>query len=150
MILTSLTNADFYGSLHPRLAQGIAYLKSGAWQGKAPGTYVLEDDALTAMIQHYDTIQPDEARWEAHRVYTDIQFVISGRERIAVGVLENFTTTVDYNTEKDIAFFDGSGDAVDLEAGMLTILFPHDVHKPRLTAGEQSQVEKIVLKVRLD
>lgn len=150
MILTSLTNADLYATIHPRLAQGIAYLRSGDWQGKAPGTYVLDGDALSANIQQYDTIQPDEARWEAHRVYTDIQYVISGREGIAVGMLENFTPITEYAPDKDILFFDGSGDVVDLDAGMLTILFPHDVHKPRLTAGEPSHVEKIVLKVRLD
>jgi len=150
MILTSLTNADIYGTIHPRLARGIAYLKSGEWQGKAPGAYVLEGDALSAIIQHYDTIPAEEGRWEAHRVYTDIQFVVSGREGIGVGSLENFLPTTEYAPEQDIAFFDGQADVIEVNAGVLAILFPHDVHMPRLALDQPGHVEKIVLKVRLD
>lgn len=150
MILTSLANAEIYGTLHPRLARGIEYLKSGAWQGKEPGTYVLEEDALTAIIQHYDTIPADQLRWEAHRVYTDIQFVVSGSERIGVGMLEDFTPTTEYAEDKDILFLDGAAGMVEVRAGMLAILFPHDVHKPRLPVDQPAWVEKIVLKVRVD
>lgn len=150
MILTSLENADIYGAIHPRLAQGIAYLKSGDWQGKGAGTYVLEEGNLSAMIQDYDTIGPDDAKYEAHRVYTDIQFVVSGAEGIGVGVLQDFTTAVEYDAKKDIAFYEGDGDVVTVKAGMLAILFPHDAHKPRLRLGDSAHVEKIVLKVRVD
>lgn len=150
MILTSLTNAALYGTLHPRIQRGIAYLQSGDWQGQAPGTYVLEDDALTASIQHYDTISAEAGRWEAHRIYTDIQFVISGREGMGVGMIEKFAPNTDYAPDKDVAFFDGQGDVVLLEPGMLTILFPHDVHMPRLSVDQSEPVEKIVLKVRVD
>ncbi len=150
MILTSLDNADIYGAIHPRLARGIEYLKSGDWRGLAVGTYVLEADGLTASIQHYDTLAPEVGRWEAHRVYTDIQYVVSGVERIGSGMIEDFTPLTDYDPVQDVSFFAGTGNFYEVRAGMLAILFPHDVHMPRLLVGQPALVDKIVLKVRVD
>jgi len=75
MILCSLTDADLYAAIHPRIAQGIAYLRSAAWQGLPDSVVELEKDGLYAHIQHYQTIPLAEAQWEAHRIYTDIQWL---------------------------------------------------------------------------
>lgn len=150
MILTHLDHADRYTAIHPRLARAIEYLRSGAWQGLAAGTYVLEEDALSAIIQRYDTIPLEQGRWEAHRVYTDIQFVAAGAEIIGSGMLEDFNAITEYDAARDVCFFEGTGNLYELRPGMLAILFPHDVHVPRLMVGQPAPVEKVVLKVRVD
>jgi YhcH/YjgK/YiaL family protein len=150
MILTSLTHAGLYKALHPRIAAGIDYLIRGDWQGQAPGTYMLDGDHLSAIIQHYDTIPLESGKWEAHRVYTDIQFVASGVELIGSGLPDQFTPVTEFDAAKDIAFYTGRGDLFEVRAGMFAILFPHDVHMPRIQAGVPSAVQKIVLKVRVD
>ncbi len=150
MILCSLSNADLYTALHPRIAQGIAYLRSAAWQGLPDGVVELEKDGLYAHIQHYQSIAPEEGRWEAHRIYTDIQYVVDGAERIGCGPIADFTPVTEYDAEHDVSFFTGAGNLPEVRAGMLAILFPHDVHLPRLYLHAPQPVSKIVLKVRVD
>jgi biofilm protein TabA len=150
MILCSLTDADLYATIHPRIAQGIAYLRSAAWQGLPDGVVELEKDGLYAHIQHYQTIPQAEAQWEAHRIYTDIQYVVEGAERIGCGPIADFTPVTEYDAERDVSFFTGEGNLPEVRAGMLAILSPHDVHLPRVRVAQPQPVSKIVLKVRVD
>lgn len=150
MILTSLNQADRYSVIHPRIARGIAYLKSNAWKDLADGVYELEKDGLYAHIQHYQTIPQSEGRWEAHQVYTDIQYVVAGAERIGCGDIGDFAVQTPYDPANDVGFFSGSGNLVEVRAGVLAILFPSDVHMPRVQVSEPQPVSKIVLKVRVD
>ena len=53
----------------------------------------------------------------------------------------------DYDEERDIQFFAGTGDLFKIE-GMFAVFFPHDAHMPSLAvqgAGEQV-VKKMVIK----
>jgi YhcH/YjgK/YiaL family protein len=150
MILTSLAHAELYRAIHPRIAAGIDYLINGEWRGQLPGTYALDGDDLTAIIQHYETIPFEAGKWEAHRTYTDIQFVAAGVEAIGCGLLDDFTAVTEFDSAKDIAFYTGSGSLFQVRAGMFAILFPHDVHMPRVMVSSPQPVEKIVLKVRVD
>ncbi len=45
------------------------------------GRFALQGDDVYAMVESYDTRMPQSALPEAHQVYTDIQVLLSGRER---------------------------------------------------------------------
>ena len=99
------------------------------------------------------TIAPEKnGTYEGHENYIDIQFIVSGAERIDVTEIAKTSVTTPYNPEKDITFFDGGDGLVKgiLESGDFAILFPNDIHRPGMPAKNiATDVKKIVVKVKV-
>ncbi|MEQ8675806.1 MAG: YhcH/YjgK/YiaL family protein [Aggregatilineales bacterium] len=150
MIFDTLTKAGLYSAIHPMIAKGIAYLKSDEWKDKATGIYELEKDMLYLHVQELETMAETTAKWEAHRIYTDIQYVVSGVERIGYGKQDQFTAITEYNAQNDFFHLEGTGDFITVHEGMFTIFFPHDIHKTRVAIGQPTTIKKVVLKVLVD
>jgi len=93
-----------------------------------------------------------QGRWEAHRRYIDIQYLVSGIERIGYTPVANLALTTPYDEDKDVAFYQGHGDILTLEPGMFAVFFPHDAHMPMLceAGGSPKQVRKIVVKIPVE
>jgi YhcH/YjgK/YiaL family protein len=93
----------------------------------------------------------DEAdtRFEAHKKYADIQYVIDGRERIGVVPLASARMVEPYDDAQDIAFFEtNENNYRPASAKIFFVFFPDDVHRPGVRI-EGEQVKKIVIKVQL-
>jgi YhcH/YjgK/YiaL family protein len=89
--------------------------------------------------------------FEAHKKYADIQVLISGEEKIGVLPLDATTVTVPYDEEKDIMFLTAEGENYrDAMPGKFFLFFPEDAHRPTVKKTENSQVRKIVVKVRIN
>ena len=97
----------------------------------------------------YTTLPWEEAKYEAHQNYSDIQYVISGEEVMTYAPAEELNPAGPYNAEKDVVKFDNAnpGLKVTCKAGDFMIFFPWDGHKPKAAAGEPSMVKKIVVKI---
>ena len=149
MIIDTLENASAYESLGPRFAKAFEYLRSGRAQTDEPGTHKIEGDDLFASVQAYTTKPHDQGKWEAHRAYADIQFVVTGSEQMGYAPLNTLTPDGEYDSQNDVAFFKGSGSNVLVPAGTFTVFFPQDAHMPCLANGSQSDVRKVVLKIRI-
>src|SRR5262249_18280705 len=116
VILDQLAHAELYRRLGERFAAGFDYLKRDLAQ-VADGRYEILGDDVFAMVQSYDTKPQEAGRWEAHRRYADIQFMISGRERMGVAPLERMKSQAPYDADKDVEFFTGEGQFVTVEQG---------------------------------
>lgn len=107
-------------------------------------------DGVFALEQAYTAKPPAEGRWEAHRVYIDVQVVVSGDELMEVTEVSRLTVAEDHTPAKDLLFFDqnGEGSVLRVRAGELAVFYPADAHKPSLAAGvPASVVRKTVVKV---
>lgn len=92
-------------------------------------------------------------RYEAHRKYIDIQYMVEGEEYIYITDIENLQISEQYSEEKDVIFFEGGEDVKPevLTAGKYLIFYPQDAHKPSVRVSEVgSKVKKIVFKVKID
>jgi YhcH/YjgK/YiaL family protein len=151
MILDLLDNAQLYRGLGSRFAHGLDWLR--AFDPKTPvGRIAIEGDDLYAMIQAYDTKPAHEKKFESHRTYADIQFVVSGQEIMGYCPLPNLAVvTQPYEAKGDCALYADPKRATDLvlSPGMFAIFWPEDGHKPGCALGPASRVQKVVLKVRL-
>jgi YhcH/YjgK/YiaL family protein len=105
----------------------------------APGIY--------ASIGEYYTRSVEELRWEAHRKYLDIQYLVWGEERIGYAAGEGFQCIEPYDMEKDIAFYTGNGYELPLGNGYFVILFPGEYHMPGIMHHAPTLVRKVVIKV---
>ena len=152
MILDTLNHASNYTALHPLFPVAFGYLRS--FDPNTPeGKYEIDGDRLYAIVQRYETA-PDEAKsWEAHRVYADIQYMVSGRERMIHAPVEELRTGAPYNEAKDVRKFDDevvkNATSVIVFPGSFCVFLPQDGHKPGCMVGRPEPVVKVVLKVRL-
>ena len=152
MILDTLAHSADYTALHPLFPAAFEYLHR--FDASTPdGKYPIDGDNLYAVVQRYETAADRTRLWESHRVYADIQFIVSGTERIVWAPAENLTPGAPYNEAKDVQKFEEAPvkDATPLivPAGSFCVFLPQDGHKPGCTVACPEAVVKVVLKVRL-
>jgi len=146
MITDRLTNAHLYHSLGGGIRRAFAYLHQTDLLSLPAGRYELDGKNLYVMSQEYTSKLPEQGKWEAHRHYIDLQYIISGTERIGYAHLSRLTQG-DYNPEKDFLALSGVGDFVTLSAGDFMLLFPEDAHMPGMAVGDPAPVKKVVVKI---
>lgn len=139
-----------YEKLHPLFAAAFAYLRT--FDPETPdGKVVLDRDQLFALPQRYETEPAARRRFEAHRKYIDIQYILSGEEVIEHAPIEWLPEVTEaYSDERDVMFFRDSVacSRTLLRAGDFAIYFPADGHKPCCQSGANpTHVRKIVMKI---
>ena len=149
MILDTLGNGHLYRGIDDGIAAGLEYL-AGLDPALEVGRYELDGDRLFALVQEYDTAPATDKRFESHRLHVDIQYVVTGRERIlhAAAGLEVETPYVE---DKDVTFYRDpvASTSLLLLPGDFAIFFRGDGHKPGCMAGGRETVKKVVVKVRV-
>ncbi|MDR1525615.1 MAG: YhcH/YjgK/YiaL family protein [Tannerella sp.] len=113
------------------------------------GRYELSDEGMYATVSTYETKEPEDARYEAHRKYIDIQYVAEGEEYMEILPLDQMKEKALYDSDKDIIFYNTvtKGELRYADKRHYFVFFPEDVHKPCLKIKTQSTVKKIVVKV---
>lgn len=149
MIYDTLDHASQY-TLDRRFDLAFEYLRSGRPATDATGTYKLDGDDVFAMVQEYTTKPESDGFWEAHFIYADVQYLVTGRERMGVAPLATMKLKEDRSPAQDLAVYDGDGAFLNLEAGQFTVFFPQDAHMPGIADGDPVAVRKVVVKVRVD
>lgn len=151
MIFDQAKNLDFYRNLgiEERYAKAVDWLKSQDLASLENGKYEIDGKMVYANVMSYTTIPWEEAKFEAHENYTDIQYIIEGQETMTYAPVEDLTVKTPYNPEKDVVIFDNSnpGLKVVVKAGEYMIFNPWDGHKPKAAAGEPSPIKKVVVKI---
>ena len=125
--------------LDKAILKGIAYLREltpetflGLTEGRAE-TIVIDPDTLFANNQRYRTKPRNQARFEGHRRYIDLQFVVDGCETLLTGSITDCRKETDYDAENDVQFFTTDlFSSIALKKNMLCILYPDDIHAPGL------------------
>lgn len=112
----------------------------------------IDGDNAYALISEYLTKNEEDARYEAHLNYIDIQYVISGKELIGIAPVSMKKEVLEpYDALKDIMFLTvNQGNNLKADPGRFFIFFPDDLHRPGLKDGENSQVRKVVVKVKIN
>ncbi|HEX2203034.1 MAG TPA: YhcH/YjgK/YiaL family protein [Longimicrobium sp.] len=150
MIVTTLKEADRFAPLVPRMDEALAWLR--AFDPALPdGRHAIDGDRLYALVSSYDTGPGTEKRFEAHRRNFDVQYVVSGVERILHTRAEGLSVEVPYDEAEDIVFFAEPkvSSSILMPAGSVALFWPGDAHKPGCMAGGRDPVRKVVVKVRL-
>lgn len=150
MIYDILENSDFYKNLSERFAIAFEYLQITDLSKIETGRHEIKEPGIFALVSEYQTQDKRQVKWEAHKKYADIQLLAFGEEKTGFTALKNLKCIESYNAEKDISFFEGTGEYVSLTPGAFVVFFPPDGHQPGIAAGNPSKVKKIVIKVLMD
>ncbi len=148
MIIDKIENTKLYAGLSEKIAKAFSYISETDLLNIATGQYEIEQEHIFARIQEYNTKPEAECKLEGHFKHIDVQYIISGVERIGVSSLKKQTVLIK-NEEEDYAFYDSPYDLIKLEAGMFAIFFPNDLHKPCVMFEQASKVKKVVIKIRI-
>ena len=148
MITDYLSNAPLYYPVHRHFELAFDFLMRDNLGNLAPGKYPLIDTDVFALVMAYQTKDPAEAPLECHRTYIDIQYIISGTERMGYAALAP-SATLSYNAEKDVAIFPGQCDYLIMPRGSFAIFFPQDAHQPQIMVDKPEAVQKVVVKVKI-
>lgn len=150
MVQDRLINGEKYTFLGKNFADAFKFLSSVKADELTEGKITVKGDAVYALVQQYTTKDPAEGALETHKRYADIQVIMKGRERMDYCYAEGLTVKTPYNEEKDVEFYAmKEASRLLLEAGDFAVFLPDDAHAPKLSAGEPSDVLKIVVKVAL-
>ena len=152
MVFGTLKHAAQYYGLHEKFETAFDFIREAVEKQLAVGKYEIDGKALYASVQEYTPKAPEDGKFEAHKNYIDIQYIISGTETMGDMDIAKAVSKSDYNPEKDVEFYHDNEKAgyCVVEDGEFCIFFPHDVHKPGLAfAGSDAPVKKIVVKVRV-
>lgn len=151
MIKDNIVNAKKYQeSLKFRL--GFEFLEDISPK-IANGKYEILGKKVFATVQEYTSKTPDECKFEAHRKYIDIQYIIKGEEQIGVCGIENFSPLTEYDCEKDIIFLHKKEIAmpkfIHLQEKEFAIFMPKDAHMPSICLDAPCVVKKVVVKIEV-
>ena len=128
--------------------KAFAFLKEHDLKTLAVGKYPIDGDNVYATVTENPTKDYDSTKWESHRSYVDLQYVISGEEKIGVSPLANLTITKEYDASKDLQNYSGEGKLYLARPAAFFLFFPSDAHRPNITTGDKKADKKIVIKIK--
>lgn len=131
--------------------QAFRFLQTADLKSLPDGKQELEGEHLFVAVSEYYGKQQEDARYEAHKKYIDIQYVIEGEELIGLTTHDKAEEVEPYNEEKDIAFYrSDEGKLLMANPDRFFVFFPEDVHQPSIIAGDSVLIKKAVVKVRIE
>jgi len=149
MIIDKLKNASFYYGISEKIATALKYLEKTDLSEFQNGKYEIEGDDIFVIVQDYHTKPLLEGKFEAHRKYIDIQYIIKGVEKMGYTNVHKLKPSTEYDEKKDIIFFEGEGDFVTVEEGFFAIFAPEDAHMPGIESITSEYVKKAVVKIKV-
>ncbi len=144
--------AKSYFKNKERWDKAFTFLKNSDLKTLEIKRHDIDGDNLYAPISEYLTKNEEDAKFEAHKNYIDIQYVISGTEQMSVAPLSALAEVLTpYDATKDVEFMTVSNAShFTATPDRFFIFFPSDIHRPSVKIGENSQVRKVVVKVKVE
>ena len=144
MINDKIDNLEIYAGISEDICLGLEWLRD-VNPDIEKGDYELSP-RVKAIVSEYTTKEVNENGYEAHRDFIDIQYLISGQEKICCLPLEYLKETKAYSKEIDAAFYEENKvkpQEMVLGNGYFAILYPQDGHMPCILHNYQHFVRKI-------
>lgn len=150
MIYDHVSRIAKYKSLSPLVAKAIDYVTSTDLTKLPLGRVEVAGDDIYAAVHEYQTKLEEQTKFEAHKVYVDLQVIVSGTERMDVADLDGLTISKEYNEKNDAAMYNRPANFQKLvvSACEFTMFLPHDAHAPSIAVDQPSAVRKVVLKIK--
>ena len=132
--------------------KAFAFLRDIDFSSAELRKYDIEGEKAYAIASTYHSKNEEDAKYEAHKKYIDIQYVFKGKELIGLTTPEKKKADIlPYDPQRDIEFMTVSeGRNLKANQDIFFIFFPEDIHCPGIKDGENTPVSKIVVKVLVE
>lgn len=150
MIYDKLCNLNRYRGLSDFLDCVISFLQATNLSSLPSGRIELLDSHIYANHFSYDTAPfSGDDLFEDHLQHMDLHVVLSGREKIIVSSPEDLVRTEIRAQEDAVMYLGTNGNSLSLEPGCFLLVFPGEVHLPKISYGVPCHVDKLVIKISL-
>ncbi|WP_344973955.1 YhcH/YjgK/YiaL family protein [Compostibacter hankyongensis] len=130
--------------------KAFAFMRDHDLATMAPGKYPIDGEQVFATITEAPGKDKDKTQFESHRNYSDLQYVISGKEMIGVCPVSKAKVTRPYNPAGDGANYTAKGKYYLAEPGTFFIFSPEEAHRPGIKGDNSgTPIKKLVIKVRM-
>ncbi len=147
----SLEELKRYIGLNKNLDMAINYILKNDLLLSEAGKYVV-DEGVSLIREDYEPRDIEKCYFEGHEKYLDIQIVLKGKEGFGYCDInnDNLRVTEEYNEDKDIKKYLGKPEFIfEMTEGSFAIVFPEDLHMPKIKLIDSYNVKKAVFKVKL-
>lgn len=149
MVIDKIENAPLYYGLGTRFQRALEWLRTVDPSTLTPGKQVeIDGDDIYATLFEVDTLPPEDCKLECHKNYADIQYLVSGLEAVGYALPDAPLRQLS-EYEPDIQFFSTDWDTLTVRPGTFYIVWPQDLHAPRVACGPVGPVKRLVAKVKL-
>ena len=131
MLVSSISNCENILKFFPQLDIVFDYIVKNINNKTLDGKYNITKD-IYATVQTCQPKPKKEQVLEKHKKYIDLQYVVSGKEKIGWKFFDKkFKVLKRYSTKNDISFYSNNPDTyINLKKGEFVIFFPEDTHAP--------------------
>jgi YhcH/YjgK/YiaL family protein len=148
--LHSSVNTDsFYVAYHRNKKlwdAAFAFLKTQNLETITPGKYPILGDEVFASVTEAPSHKKDEVKWESHKNYIDLQYIIKGQETI--GIADTSKSTIIKPYSPDVINYQAEGNYYTAGPGQFFLFFPNNAHRPTILVDQYPIVKKIVIKIQ--
>jgi biofilm protein TabA len=107
MIIDHISNSHLYSIMGKKLAAGLKYPRETDFSTLKPARYDSDKEDIYALFQNYKNKPLNEGKWEAHRRYIDIHYLVEGHERMGYANIVNMKETNEYSNDNDCILLEG-------------------------------------------
>ena len=148
MIIDHIRNREKYYFLGNKYKLALDFFASEAEKTLEKGEVQLLDDEVVIKKCITETKYEKDSRFEAHKKYADVHFVVYGVERIGYADV-NLLEITDYNEKSDGVHLNGSGELITQRPGYFMITLPDDAHMPYVCVDTPAPLGKMIAKIKL-
>ena len=149
MIFDKIENVMRYAPMIPDLAVIAGFIDGNDVASIAPGSYEI-NDSVFVNVEEY--APGDNALFEAHREYIDLQYLVAGNEEIDFINIDDALTEREYDASIDAGFYrekDGvSVGKLYIYPGSFAVFEPRDLHRPGMKFRSDN-AKKLIFKIKV-
>lgn len=132
-----------------RWTSAFEYLLATDFEKAPIGTVDLLEKECYVTISEYLPKTEELGNIESHEVYTDIQMVIIGEEKMGLVGNEEVEVTRPYNLDRDVAFYKSSNVKYFIAPrNKIFIFMPNEIHQPGVVHANNQTIKKMVIKIK--
>ncbi len=148
MLYFNVKDKKNYEKLNKDIAICLDFIKNKNLNTLKNGQHKLTND-ISYNVLSFKTNSEEERGWEAHQQFIDIQTIIEGKERIDYQHIDKMEIG-EYEVKDDFLQVTGNSNfSVEMEEGMILILYPQDAHKTGININGSRDIRKVVFKVNV-
>lgn len=148
MIMDKLENFRYYQRCIPEIWDAVRFVDKVRREHLSVGRYRVGKGF--AFVQEGETRAFNDADFEIHKKYFDMQVLIEGEESWEYADAARLEVKSGYDKDTDIQWLTGSGEKIKMMPGMFYIVYPTDAHKPCCHEERPTLYRKVVVKIPID
>lgn len=152
---SSINQQEFFRQYHKNPKwwdEAFDFLNNKDLSKMKPGDYVIDSGNVIAHISEGPAKDIADIKWEAHRNFNDLQYIIRGKVKMGVASVDDpqAVMIVPYTSANDITHFTNEfGQYYDADPGTFFIFSPLEMHRPAIRVDGNKVIKKVVVKVRV-